>query len=310
MIFNANQFNQNFIRAIKLKEGLQKVASDAQGWIQTSVAEASFLDMVEPSKPAEPGELQRSVDHDEVTMIIDIDDPNDHYAAILNFDAQANRKVYKGKRIEARFVKFESDEIEMNKMQLMASPKDVTDIIKDKIINSIVKKKDAKALELWEAAAKFTDPLSINPYINTARVVQLAKNSDILDRTAIKDLVNKIDGNELIAEKILARRTRWNEWKTQPASDVGDAIAGRMIEDYDPESAKINALKWLVSIKPEMSDDKVFAFAGSKYFCVHRTFGNLEFTIEEKKDKVFMSAYVYELFVIVNVFGVSMLEWI
>ena len=123
-MMNTEQLNKNFIEALNYGK-MEKVATDAEGWMQMSVAEASVQDKICPATKALQQELQRSADHNEPIMLIDINNPNDHHAALMNFNAEGNSRIYRGRRLEARFVKIESDKMRMNKIELMASPKNV-----------------------------------------------------------------------------------------------------------------------------------------------------------------------------------------
>lgn len=293
--------------------GMQKLALDqAQNFIKLALAESSYVERLEPSIPAMDSELQRDVSDDEPRILIDLWNPNDHYASFIPFEADAGSQPFRSQKFLAKFSKIESDEITLRRSQLITYPKPITELLKEKIINAMVRKIDSAAVTGFEACVNFIDAGSSDPNINTARKVTLVDGVDPFDRIAWMRGVNKIDGNELKATKALMHKVKWNEWLTQSASDVSDNIAQQMVsDDFSPETSKMpHGIAPITTVKKVFPTNRIYFFAQSQYWAVHRTLGDLYFYIKEEKDIITMGAYQYRLFAIPNVFSLSCVEWV
>ncbi len=137
----AKVLNDLFFEKMGTAEGKDKIAEFGGTYIRDRLREVSFADKVVPVTPVQRSELQRSVNHDTLVKIVDIE-PNSS-AMSLTFRGQPTTRYVRADRFEIPFYTISSEKFEKVEQELLAYEMPITKIIEE---NSV---KDMQAIKDW-----------------------------------------------------------------------------------------------------------------------------------------------------------------
>jgi hypothetical protein len=121
-------------------EGREKISQSVGVYIRDRLREVSFGDKVVPPVPVQRSELQRSVNHDTLVKIVDIE-PNSR-AMSMTFRGQPTARYVEARRYEIAFWTISSEKFEKHEQELMAYEMPVTKIIEENTIKDLQEVKD------------------------------------------------------------------------------------------------------------------------------------------------------------------------
>lgn len=274
---DAATFNNLFITRLDTSDGLEKAAAAGGAFVRERLRELAFSRAILPPEYVTKADCQRSVNHDTLVKIVDIEPQST--AAAVNFRGKALDRYIEGDRYELAFYKIESDKFSKSEGELLAFDYPVTKVIEDNSVKDIQTIEDSKFIEAAEAIVASTGKT-----VTTAGPV---------DRSALVSAFKLIDTDELSVGCILMHKADWDDWLTQPATDVGSHLAGEVtVNGY-----KYNTIlghKLVVTIKTSIvAPGTIWLFTEPKYLGNFFILNDTKFYIEKRGDMISWQTWEY-----------------
>ena len=209
-MLNHDYVNSRFVDLVKSAETRGDVENYATAFLRSKIREDSFFRQILPPVILTPAECDISVDHEELTKIIEKEPDTVAYA--INFRGAAPARYWEGSKYAIPFYKVESEEIQKKEAELMSYRMPVTDLIR-KNTNYAIADQEDKAFMTAVGAA----------------ITESGKTTESIAATGFQkkdftNLVNLIDGDRLKAAFILVNVTVYNDMAAWDDSDLGDSL--------------------------------------------------------------------------------------
>ncbi|MHC4644916.1 MAG: hypothetical protein ACYTBJ_05410 [Planctomycetota bacterium] len=274
---DAATFNNLFITRLDTSDGLEKAAQAGGAFVRERLRELAFSRAILPPEYVTKADCQRSVNHDTLVKIVDIEPQST--AAAVNFRGKALDRYIEGDRYELAFFKIESDKFSKSEGELLAFDFPVTKVIEDNSVKDIQGIEDSKFIAAADAIVTST-----GKEVSTAGPV---------DRSALVSAFKLIDEDELSVGCILMHKSDWDDWLTQPATDVGDHLASEVtVNGY-----KYNTIlghKLVVTIKTSIvAPGTIYIFTEPKYLGNFFILNDTKFYIEKRGDLISWQTWEY-----------------
>lgn len=274
---DAATFNNLFITRLDTADGLEKAAQAGGAFVRERLRELAFSRAILPPEYVTKADCDRSVNHDTLVKIVDIEAQSS--AAAVNFRGKALDRYIEGDRYELPFYKIESDKFSKSEGELLAYNYPVTKVIEDNSVKDIQGVEDSKFLEAAQAITTST-----GKEIGTAGPIS---------RAALVSAFKLIDEDELAVGCILMHKSDWDDWLTQPATDIGSQLAGEVtVNGY-----KYNTIlghKLVVTIKTSIvPPGTIWVFTEPKYLGNFFILNDTKFYIEKRGDMISWQTWEY-----------------
>ena len=148
----ATALNDMFFNRMGTTDGKDKIAEAGGNYIRDRLREVSFARKIVPPTPVTRTDLQRSVNHDTLVKIVDIE-PNSR-AMSLSFRGQPTARLIRGDRFEIPFFTISSEKFEKTEQELMAYEMPITKIIEENSVKDIQAIEDRQFLLYVEACVQ------------------------------------------------------------------------------------------------------------------------------------------------------------
>ena len=279
---SASTINELFVQKLNSPEGLTKVAQEGSAFIRSKLREVSFARKIIQPEYVTKADLQRSVNHDGLVKIVDIEP--DSKAAVINFRGNPDTNYLQGERYEIPFYMISSDDFQKTEEELLAYEMPLTEVIERNSVKDIQKIEDTKFLETVEA-----NLLSAN------KSDSVALSGSAFNKSSFETLFNYLDGNELRAETILMSSVMFNKLFMWDATTVGDAVGSEVsVNGYSYST--LFGRKLVVSNKVSLlrsgaGKDRIYAFTGQEFLGNFFVLNDTKFFIEKMKNVISFSAY-------------------
>jgi len=266
-------FNHLFVSKLDTEDGIQKAAQAGGAFIREKLREVSFVRKILPPQVVTKVDLQRSVNHDTLVKIDDIEPRS--AAMVLNFRGKPTNRYIVGQRFEIPFFKISSEKFSKNEAELMAYNFPITKVIEDNSIKDIQYQEDSKFLEYINAAIAITGKSVVTPTGITR-----------FDRINFTQLCKMIDGDELAVGCVLCHKVDYDDFLVQDGWKIGTDLAGEItVNGY-----KYNTIlghKLVVSIKTGLiQPGTVYVFADPKYLGNFYVLNDTKFFIKKEADMI------------------------
>ena len=276
---DAATFNNLFVSRLDSAEGLEKAAQAGGAFVRERLRELSFARSILPPEYVTKADCQRSVNHDTLVKIVDIEPQSS--AAAVNFRGKAYERYVKGDRYEIPFFKIESERFRKNEAELLAYDYPVTKVIEENSVKDIQKQEDGKFIE-------FTDAVIVANGKAVARTdgsVPTSKN--------LVALFKALDTDEMSVGTVLMHKAAWDDFMTQEASKIGSPLASEIIVN----GYKYNTIlghKLIVTTKTSIVPaNKMYVFADPKYLGNFYILNDTKFYIEKRADMISWQTWEY-----------------
>lgn len=274
---DAATFNNLFVTRLDSPDGIEKAAQAGGAFVRERLREVAFSRAIVPPEYVTKADCQRSVNHDTLVKIVDIEPQSTAFA--VNFRSKGNDQYIEGLRYEIPFFKIESQKFSKSEGELLAFDYPVTKVIED---NSV---KDIQTIE---------DTQFINSV--TANITATGKNvtaAGPINRTSLTAAFKQIDNDQLSVGTVLMNKSDWDDWMTLPATDVGSPLASEVtVNGY-----KYNTIlghKLLVTIKSQIVPvGTVYIFTDPKYLGNFFILNDTKFYIEKRADLITWQTWEY-----------------
>lgn len=275
---SASTINELFIQKLDSPDGLQKVAMEGSAFIRQKLREVSFARKVIQPQYVTKADLTRSVNHDGLVKIVDIEP--DSKAMTVNFRGEPDWNYIEGPRFEIPFYMISSEDFQKTEEELLAYEMPLTEVIEKNSVLDIQKIEDTSFLAQVDAAITTESSVVTGSY----------GTSGIIEKADFKSLFDVLDGNELRTEIILMDTMMFNRLFLYDATTVGDAVGSEThVNGYSYST--LFGRRLIVSNKVSLLDNKIYGFTAQEFMGQFLILNDVKFWIEKKKNIISFAAY-------------------
>ena len=324
----ARVMNDLFTQKLGTAEGKEKIAEYGGTYIRDRLREVSYARKVLPPQQVTRADCQRSVNHDTLMKIIDVEPQS--RAASISFRGQPTARFIRGPKAEAAFFTISSEMFQKTEQELLAYEMPITKVIEDNSVKDIQEIEDREYTVWIEAAVQALQQeanggviTSLNASnVKVGAVVEFSVRKGELARTATTndttvrpvqrpDLVNLfklLDGNRLRSERILMTEVDWDDLLQWTVEDFGDRLQSETAVD----GYKYNTLLGRAYIRTVKTDilrpGNVYVFTRPEFFGKFYVLNNSKFYIDKIANMITFQAWEDISITIVNIAAVRKLE--
>lgn len=275
---SARTINELFVQRLDSPEGMIKIAEEGSNFVRTKLREVSFARKVIQPTYVTRDQLQRSVQHDGLVKITDIEP--DSKAMTVNLRGEPTWNYIEGERYEIQFHNISSENFQKTEEELLAYDMPLTEVIEKNAVLDIQKVEDETFLSGIDAAVAIESNVVSGTYHSNGYV----KKDDF------RKLFDVLDGNELRAELILMDSTMYNRLFLYDATTVGDAVGSEVfVNGY--KYASLFGRRLIISNKVSLLGNKIYGFTAQEFLGEFDILNDVKFWIKKEKNIISFSVY-------------------
>lgn len=244
--------NDLFTTKLGSAEGKEKIAEYGGAYIRDRLREVSFARKILPPEQVTRADCQRSVNHDTLVKIVDVE-PRSRAMAIT-FRGQPTARFIRGPKAEIAFFTIASEVFQKTEQELLAYEMPITKIIEENSVKDIQEVEDREfmihieaAVQALQVEANGGTPAALNatalqggapPVEFSVRKGELARTATTDDATVrpvqrpdIVGLFKMLDGNRFRAERLLMTEVDWDDLLQWTVEDFGDRLQSETAVD-------------------------------------------------------------------------------
>lgn len=286
-------FNNLFIERLDSSEGLQKTAAAGSAFVRAVMREVAFSRRILPPESVTRADCQRSVKHDTLVKIVDIEPDSKAFA--VNFRGEAEDKYVQGRRYAIPFFKIESQKFQKQEAELLAYDYPITKVIEENSIKDLQVVEDEKFIEYSESAINITGK-------------KIVSADTAVDRKNLVSLFKMIDYDRLSVGVALMNNVDFDDWCVQDATEIGSGLASEMtVNGYKYDS--ILKRKLVVTNKSDIvAPGEIWAYTEPQYLGNFFILNDTKFWIKKEADMVIWKTWEYIAEGFGNIRSVAKLE--
>lgn len=273
---SASTLNELFVQKLNTPEGIDKVAQEGSAFVRQKLREVSFARKVMQPQYVTKADLQRSVQHDGLVKIVDIEP--DSKAMTVNFRGEPTFNYIEGERFEIPFFMISSEDFQKTEEELLAYEMPLTEVIEKNSVLDIQKIEDTSFLAQVDAAITVEGSALTGSYV-----------SDTIAKADFKKLFDVLDGNELRAETLLMDAVMFNRLILYDDDVMGNLTSEIVVNGYTYST--LFGRKLIVSNKVSLLSNKIYAFTSQDFMGQSLILNDTKFWIEKKKNIITFAAY-------------------
>ncbi len=281
----ARALNDLFFEKVSSSEGKDKIAEYGGTYIRDRLREVSFARKIVPPTPVQRTELQRSVNHDTLVKIIDIEP--DSRAMTLTFRGQPTARFIRAARYEIPFFTISSEKFEKTEQELMAYEMPITKIIEENSVKDIQAIEDRQFLIYIEACiqglqleANSNSPTAFKTSTVVAGSVvatSVVKGEGAMSSSTDDFVIHPILKPDVIsikkvlhrkflkAEQMLITEPDFDNVSAWTIQDVWNLAAETAVDGW--KASKLVGLKFIRTIKVNiLREGNVYVFVSPEFF--------------------------------------------
>ncbi len=295
----AQVLNEMFGSKLNTSEGKEKIAEVGSVYIRDRLREVCFVDKIQPPEPVTRTDCQRSVNHDTLVKIVDIEPQS--RAMSITFRGQPTARFIRASRVEIPFFTISSEKFEKTEQELLAYEMPITKIIEDNSVKDLQEVKDRTWLLFVEAGIQ---AYQVNANGGVATAMNVTGYGSVVKASVIKgsgtlaagandfvvhpilrpDLVNLfklLDGRRLRAERFLMTEPDYDDVLSWTLQDMGDKMESEtMVDGY-----KYNTLLGRKLIRTVKTDilriGNIYCFTAPEFLGKNYVLNNTKFYIDK-----------------------------
>jgi hypothetical protein len=324
----ARVMNDLFTQKLGTAEGKEKIAEYGGTYVRDRLREVSYARKVLPPQQVTRADCQRSVNHDTLVKIVDVEPQS--RALSLTFRGQPTARFIRGPKAEVAFFTVSSEMFQKTEQELLAYEMPITKIIEDNSVKDIQEIEDREFTINIEAAVQALQQQANGGTVTTldastvkaGTVVEFSVRKGELARTATTndgtvrpiqrpDLVNLfklLDGNRLRSERVLMTEVDWDDLLQWTVEDFGDRLQSETAVD----GYKYNTLLGRAYIRTVKTDilrpGNVYVFTRPEFFGKFYVLNNSKFYIDKIANMITFQAWEDIAIGIINIAAVRKLE--
>ncbi len=321
--------NDLFNSKLSTAEGKEKIAQYGGSYIRDRLREVSFVRKVLPPEQVTRTDCQRSVNHDTLVKIIDIEPQS--RAMAITFRGQPTARFIRGEKAEVGFFTISSEIFQKTEQELLAYEMPITKIIEENSVKDIQEIEDREFLLHIEAAVQALQTEANGGSVTTlnasaigggsppvefsvrkGELARVAGSDDAvvrpIQRTDVVQLFKLLDGNRLRAERLLMTEVDYDDILQWTVEDNGDRIQSETTVD----GYKYNTLLGRAYIRTIKTDilrpGNVYVFTKPEFFGKFYILNNTKFYIDKIANMITFQAWEDIGMGVLNIAAVRKLE--
>jgi hypothetical protein len=318
-------FNQRLDTA----EGKAKLAELGGSWIRDRLREVAYSRHIMPPEQVTRADCQRSVNHDTLVKIVDVEPQS--RAMAITFRDQPTARFVRGPKAEVPFFTISSEKFEKTEQELLAYEAPITKIIEDNSVKDIQEIEDRQFTIYIESAVQAlqaeingtgvkynaTTIRALNLQAQVVAVVkgELALQADGTDflvrpiqRPDFVELFKLLDGNRLRSERVLITEVDHDDVLSWTVTEFGDRITSETVVD----GYKYNTLlgrKVVRTVKTDiLRPGNVYVFTAPQFFGKFYILNNTKFYIDKIANVITWQSWEDIGMAVINIAAVRKLE--
>ena len=324
----ARVLNDMFSQKLDSQEGKDKIAEYAGTYIRDRLREVSFTRKIIPPQQITRADCQRSVTHDTLVKIVDVEPKSK--AMALTFRGQPTARFIRAPRAEVAFFTISSEKFEKTEQELLAYEMPITKVIEDNSVKDIQEIEDREftihieaGIQALQADANGAVTQLSSTTCLAGSVIEFSACKGELARTYTGTpsatvlpvqrpdfvrLFKLLDGNRLRAEMVLMTEPDWDDILQWTAEDVGNRIQS----ETTTEGYKYNLLlgrAYCRTIKTDiLRPGNVYCFTKPDFFGRFYILNNTKFYIDKIANLITWQSWEDIAMSVINVAAVRKLE--
>lgn len=310
MSASAEILNEMFTQRLDSPEGKAKIAQAAGSFIRDRLREESFWRKVLPPTQVTRSDLQRSVNHDTLVKIVEIEPES--RAMSITFRGQPQARVIRAPRFEIGFWSITSEKFEKTEQELLAYEMPITKIIENNSLKDIQEIEDRTGLGHAESCVqqlnletgskavaltgKFVADGGATSGVTKGHLAQISVNADTatdftvldLDKTDLTSLFRLFvkNGTRLRCDRFLLTEHDFEGMMSWQVEDFGDKVMSEVVVD----GYKFNVVmgrKFIRTIKSDiLRDGNIFAFCAPDFLGRFYILNQTKFYIDKIANRI------------------------
>ena len=292
-----------FNQRLESQEGKDKLAELGGSWIRDRLREVSYARHILPPEQVTRADAQRSVNHDTLVKIVDVEPQS--RAMAITFRDQPTARFIRAPKAEIPFFTISSEKFEKTEQELLAYEMPITKVIEDNTVKDIQEIEDREFTRHIESgiqalqtevntttgtAYNATNVRAADPNAQAVSVVkgELALAADGVDfavrpiqRPDFVNLFKLLDGNRLRSERVLLTEVDHDDVLQWTTEDFGDKIQSETVVD----GYKYNTLLGRKVVRTVKTDilraGNVYVFTSPQFFGKFYILNNTKFYIDK-----------------------------
>ncbi len=320
--------NDIFSQKLDTAEGKEKIAAIGGVYIRDRLREVSFSDKLLPPEPVTRADCQRSVNHDTLVKIVDVEPES--RAMSITFRGQPTARFIRAPRAEVPFYTISSEKFEKTEQELLAYEMPVTKIIEDNSVKDMQEIKDREFLRHIESAIQALQ-LEANggsaTALNASGVIAgttvqssavkgagaiTAALDDFIVRPLLRpdlvELFKLLDGNRLRSERFIMTEVDFDDILSWTLQDFGD----KMQSETAVDGYKYNVLlgrKLVRTVKTDLlRSGNIYVFTAPEFLGKSYILNNTKFYIDKIANLITWQSWMDVAVAIINIASVRKLE--
>lgn len=324
----ANVVNDLFAAKLGTAEGKEKLAEFGGSYIRDRLREVSFARSVLPPEMVTRADCQRSVNHDALVKIVDIEPKS--RAMAITFRGQPTARFIRAPRAELPFYTISSEKFEKTEQELLAYEMPITKVIEDNSVKDIQEIEDREftihieaAVQALQDEANGGTPTALTATtvqagttvefsVRKGEIARAATTDDAtvqpIQRPDVVNLFKLLDGNRLRAERILITEVDWDDILQWTTEDFGDKIQSETTVD----GYKYNMLLGRAYVRTIKTDilrpGNVYCFTKPEFFGKFYVLNNTKFYIDKIANLITWQSWEDISIGVINIAAVRKLE--
>jgi hypothetical protein len=324
----ARVLNELFTQKLGSVEGKEKIAEYGGSYIRDRLREVSYARKVIPPEQVTSTDCQRSVNHDTLVKIVDVEPKS--RAMSVSFRGQPTARFVRGPKAEVAFFTVASEIFQKTEQELLAYEMPITKIIEENSVKDIQEIEDREftthieaAVQALQQEANGGSVTALNrTNIAAAAVVEFSVRKGELARTATgndatvrpvqrPDFVNlfkMLDGSRLKSERMLMTEVDWDDVLQWTLEDFGDRLQSETAVD----GFKYNTLLgrgYIRTIKTDiLRPGNIYVFTKPEFFGKFYVLNNTKFYIDKIANVITFQAWEDIAMSVINIASVRKLE--
>lgn len=324
----ARVLNELFTQKLGSADGKEKLAEYGGSYIRDRLREVSFARKVLPPEQVTRADCQRSVNHDTLVKIVDIEPQS--RAMSISFRGQPTARFIRGSRAECAFFTVSSEVFQKTEQELLAYEMPITKIIEENSVKDLQEIEDREFIIHVEAACQALQTSAnggtatelsrstvqagtvVEFSIRKGELARAASASDAtvrpIQRPDLVNLYKMLDGNRLRSERVLMTEVDWDDILMWTVEDFGD----RLQSETTVDGYKYNTLlgrSYIRTIKTDiLRPGNVYCFTKPEFFGKFYVLNNTKFYIDKIANVISFQAWEDIGMLLANIAAVRKLE--
>ena len=320
--------NDLFTQKLDSSEGKEKIAEYAGTYIRDRLREVSFARKIIPPQQVTRADCQRSVNHDTLVKIIDVEPKSK--AMSMTFRGQPTARFVRAPRAEVAFFTISSEKFEKTEQELLAYEMPITKVIEDNSVKDIQEIEDREfcihieaAVQALQQEANGNSVTTLNWFTVQAGTVaefsvrkgELARHATAstsaslpVQKTDFVNMFKMLSGNRLRGEMVLMTEVDWDDILQWTAEDVGNKI----VSETTVEGYKYNLLLGRAYCRTVKTDilrpGNLYLFTKPDFFGKFFILNNTKFYIDKIANLITWQSWEDIAISVINIAAVRKLE--